>query len=58
MARKTEVTRDLLMGLKMTKSFPESERPASSLSFDDTGEFCVTAGEDDSLNVYNCREGK
>jgi hypothetical protein len=58
MARKTEVTRDLLMGLKMTKSFPESERPVSSLSFDDTGEFCVTAGEDDSLNVYNCREGK
>ncbi|KAI8885845.1 WD40 repeat-like protein [Backusella circina FSU 941] len=58
MARKTEITRELLMGLKMTKVFPDSERPVSSLSFDDTGEFCVTAGEDDSLNVYNCREGK
>lgn len=30
----------------------------SSIAFDDTGERCVTAGEDDVFTVYDARKGK
>ncbi|KAI8642314.1 hypothetical protein BD408DRAFT_416600 [Parasitella parasitica] len=55
--RKVELSRDLLRCSKVAKVFPESDRPISSISFNDTGDYCVTAGEDDSLNLYNCKEG-
>lgn len=56
-ARKVELSRELLSASKVAKVFPESDRPMTSISFNDTGEYCVTAGDDDSLNVYNCKEG-
>lgn len=56
-SRKVELSRELLVGSKVAKVFPESDKPMSSISFNDTGEYCVTAGDDDSLNVYNCKEG-
>lgn len=56
-SRKVELSRELLVASKVAKLFPESDKPMSSISFNDTGEYCVTAGDDDSLNVYNCKEG-
>ncbi|KZO96628.1 WD40 repeat-like protein [Calocera viscosa TUFC12733] len=33
-------------------------RMITSLSFDNTGEFLVTAAEDEAFKLYNCRQGK
>lgn len=45
---------------KPSKSFNKSPNKAhiTSLDFDDSGEFLVTAAQDESIQVYNCREGK
>lgn len=57
-SRKIELTKENLASSRVAKLFQERETVYSSLSFHDAGEYCVTAGEDDSLTVYNCREGK
>lgn len=37
-----------------------SQKPFSvtSLDFDDSGELCLVAQDDDILQIYNCKEGK
>ena len=37
-----------------------NEKPYSitSLDFDDTGELCLVARDDETLQIYNCKEGK
>jgi COMPASS component SWD2 len=57
---KIELSREVLSTSKVAKLFPENDKPMASMtsiSFSDTGEYCVTSGADDSLNVYNCKEG-
>ncbi|RUS31520.1 WD40-repeat-containing domain protein [Jimgerdemannia flammicorona] len=44
--------------LKIAKLFRHSTKPITSLSFDDTGEVCVCSAEDESLRVYDCKQGK
>lgn len=56
--KRVELSRELLTACSLSKVFPKHETLLSSISFNDTGEYCVVAGEDDSLNVYNCKEGK
>ncbi|CAO3651455.1 unnamed protein product [Cunninghamella echinulata] len=51
------ITPPLLSDFKVTKLFKDNKRPLISLSFDDTGEYCVTVGEDESLSIYNCKTG-
>jgi len=38
----------------------EAERPFSvtSIDFDDTGELCLVARDDETIQVYNCKDGK
>lgn len=36
----------------------ESKTHVTSLDFDDTGELAIVARSDDTLQIYNCREGK
>lgn len=55
--RKIELSRALCTDSRVAKLFQDRETVYSSISFSDNGEYCVTSGEDDSLNVYNCREG-
>lgn len=55
--KRVELTRELLATSSLAKVFPKNDKQATSISFNDTGEYCVVAGEDDSLNVFNCREG-
>ncbi|CAG8740347.1 19210_t:CDS:1, partial [Cetraspora pellucida] len=52
------LTVDHLLKLKAAKNFYENSQPITSLDFDDTGEFCVTASADDSINLYNCLQGR
>lgn len=40
------------------KTFRDNRQPVTSLCFDATGELCVTSAQDESLHIYNCREGK
>ncbi|KAI8097277.1 WD40-repeat-containing domain protein [Halteromyces radiatus] len=51
------LTSTLLSTFKVTKAFGPNRRHLTSLSYDDTGEFCITAAEDESLKLYNCRDG-
>ncbi|RIB02580.1 WD40-repeat-containing domain protein [Gigaspora rosea] len=52
------LTVDHLLKLKAAKNFYENSQPITSLDFDNTGEFCVTASADDSINLYNCLQGR
>ncbi|KAH8549490.1 WD repeat domain 82-like protein [Umbelopsis sp. PMI_123] len=47
----------LISTFKAAKVFNDNTSPISSLSFDDTGELCVTSSSDESIHIYNCREG-
>ncbi|KAI8391796.1 WD40-repeat-containing domain protein [Radiomyces spectabilis] len=53
-----ELTPSIISSVHVTKRFKDNQKPITSLCFDDSGEFCVTSGEDESLNVYDCREAK
>lgn len=48
----------LISTFKPSKVFKDNTRPISSLSFDDSGELCVTSSSDESIHIYNCRQGK
>lgn len=49
-----------LASFKPSKSFSKSTTKAAitSLDFDDSGEFLVTAAQDETIQLYNCLEGK
>ncbi|KAF2838199.1 WD repeat-containing protein-like protein [Patellaria atrata CBS 101060] len=51
---------DVISCFRPCKSFkPESGSPSiTSLDFDDTGELALVARDDDTLQIYNCKEGK
>lgn len=55
--KRVELTREVLASSSLAKVFPKADKHLTSISFNDTGEYCVVAGEDDNLNVYNCKEG-
>ncbi|CAG8479655.1 4942_t:CDS:2 [Diversispora eburnea] len=38
--------------------FYDNSQPITALDFDGTGEYCVTASADETINLYNCRTGK
>ena len=52
------VSASLLTDLKPAKTFKDNQGPITSLCFDDKGELCVTAAQDESLHVYDCRDGQ
>ncbi|KAI9320959.1 WD repeat-containing protein 82 [Dichotomocladium elegans] len=52
------ISAPLLKDCIASKTFTDNQRPITSLCFDASGELCVTAAQDESLNVYNCRDGK
>ncbi|CAO3593913.1 unnamed protein product [Absidia cylindrospora] len=52
------LTPPVLSSFQITRSFDTSQASLTSLSFDDTGDLCVTLAQDDSLHVYNCKEGR
>ncbi|ORZ23931.1 WD40-repeat-containing domain protein [Absidia repens] len=52
------LTPPVLSSFQITKSFNTNQASLTSLSFDDTGDLCITSAQDDSLNVYDCKEGR
>ncbi|CAG8480832.1 6829_t:CDS:10 [Acaulospora colombiana] len=53
-----EINANHLLKLKAAKNFYENLQPITSADFDDSGELCVTASADDSINLYNCLQGR
>ncbi|KDE07220.1 hypothetical protein MVLG_02443 [Microbotryum lychnidis-dioicae p1A1 Lamole] len=55
------LTPDVMVSLKPSKVFRkhiEVDKQYTSLSFDDKGEFLVTAAEDETMQIFNVRTGK
>ncbi|RHZ75011.1 hypothetical protein Glove_218g17 [Diversispora epigaea] len=46
-----------LFNLKIAREFYDNSQPITALDFDGTGEYCVTASADETINLYNCRTG-
>ena len=43
---------------KVFKDFVQHDCRVTSLDYDDRGELCVTASDDETIQLYNCRSGK
>nr|CAG8523623.1 13105_t:CDS:2 [Entrophospora candida] len=58
MENSEELTINNIKRLKAARIFTENSRPITSIDFDSEGKICVTASEDDSINVYDCPRGR
>ncbi|CAG8539901.1 17859_t:CDS:2 [Gigaspora rosea] len=47
-----------LQNLKKAKEFYDNSQTITALDFDCSGEFCVTASTDETINLYNCLTGR
>lgn len=58
----TQKVSDIIRNYRPTKAFrpPKQETPThvTSLDFDDQGEYLVSAGEDETIQVFDIKEGK
>ncbi len=59
-SKKLAITSQLMSGFKPAKVFTQYTTKGTSItsaSFDDTGAFCVTTGQDDHIQLYDVRTG-
>ncbi|KAF2111521.1 WD repeat-containing protein-like protein [Lophiotrema nucula] len=56
----TQKVSDVIASFRPSRRFKASDSKTSvtSLDFDDTGELAIVARDDDTLQIYNCKEGK
>ncbi|PVI01480.1 WD repeat-containing protein 82 [Periconia macrospinosa] len=56
----TQKVADVISAFRPSRRFktPSSSTSITSLDFDDTGELAIVARDDDTLQIYNCKEGK
>jgi len=53
------ITSQLLGAFKPSKRFSSKHgHRITSIDFDDTGEWCITAGDDETIQLYDCKRGK
>jgi COMPASS component SWD2 len=53
------ITGQLLGAFKPSKRFSSKHGTRiTSIDFDDSGEWCVTAGDDETIQLYDCKRGK
>jgi WD40 repeat protein len=53
------ITSQLLGQFKPSKRFSSKHGTRiTSIDFDDSGEWCVTAGDDETIQLYDCKRGK
>ncbi|KAI8074963.1 WD40-repeat-containing domain protein [Gongronella butleri] len=57
MAVPISITANVLSDLRPAKVFKEKPAVLSSLSFDDTGELCITSSQNELMRVYDCVNG-
>lgn len=53
-----QLTQDLLKSFTVARIHKNNSRPINSLDYDDTGNFLVSASEDESIGIYSCSSGK
>lgn len=56
-----KLTPEIMSSLKPSRIFRKHNEPTksfTSLSFDDRGEWLITANEDETLQLFDCRKGK
>ncbi|KAF2264799.1 WD repeat-containing protein 82 [Lojkania enalia] len=56
----TQKVSDVIASFRPSRRFKPGDPKTSvtSLDFDDTGELAIVARDDDTLQIYNCKEGK
>jgi len=56
----TQKVSDVITSFRPTRRFkpPPAATAVTSLDFDDSGELALVARDDDTLQIYNCKEGK
>ncbi|KAF2646204.1 WD repeat-containing protein-like protein [Massarina eburnea CBS 473.64] len=56
----TQKVSDVISSFRPSRRFktPSSATSITSLDFDDTGELAIVARNDNTLQIYNCKEGK
>ncbi|KAH8725940.1 WD40-repeat-containing domain protein [Phaeosphaeriaceae sp. PMI808] len=57
----TQKVSDVIASFRPSRRFkppPPGTASITSLDFDDTGELAIVARDDDTLQIYNCKEGK
>ena len=52
------VTEEVLSSLRIAKVHKNHTRKITSLDIDWSGRHCISVGEDDTLNLYDCESGK
>lgn len=59
-APQTQKVSEIVAGFRPTRCFraDNKETSVTSLDFDDSGELAIVARDDDTLQIYNCKEGK
>ncbi|KKY23506.1 putative wd repeat protein [Diplodia seriata] len=59
-APQTQKVSEIVAGFRPTRCFraESKETSVTSLDFDDSGELAIVARDDDTLQIYNCKEGK
>jgi COMPASS component SWD2 len=53
-----KLTEQVLKSFKVAKVFRENSSIINSLDFWPTGETLISSSEDDSLVIYDCKDGK
>jgi len=51
------LTPQLQQGFQIGRSFSNNTKEINSIAFSPNGETLVTSSDDDSINIYNCKEG-
>ncbi|GMM33457.1 WD-repeat containing protein [Saccharomycopsis crataegensis] len=56
----TKITESLFTSFAPSKTFRyhRDEAPVTSLDFDDSGQFLISSGADESMQLYDCKSGK
>jgi len=52
------LTNSTLNSMSVGKIFRDCSKHITSIDFDAKGEFCVTASQDESIHLYDCKQGR
>lgn len=52
------LTNNVLNSMAVGKIFRDNSKHITSMDFDAKGDFCLTASQDESLHLYDCKQGR
>jgi COMPASS component SWD2 len=53
----TKLDSEIMKSFSLAKLFRDHSKKVTSLQFDPSGEYCITAGEDESIHLYDAVQG-